>query len=377
MKKEYIKYISAEMPSFVRTVTNDKEFWPKEFYFWDPKECYEASGNFLVSLGLIPDDDDFLYDIKDAIKNNDIRMVDSGGFQSGRKGTSHLKPKWIIEKQELLGNCGHIFDKIPSNVSGLKDYPEKDFYTALNKTKRYVDIMQENRTKKDFKLYAVVHGKTLEKKQEWYDTLTKDHDFEGIAIRAEQLVQNIQFCLDNDIKENIHILGTRNLWILSLFATAAFRYKLKNVTVDSSYDRNHARITNFGEFSKRLQYGAPEFNLPFCNCSMCKALENKEEQFSYDIEDYDDFEEARYKLRNRYFLSHSHLETHKTVCYINAIANYSPDLYDFTTKMMVESKIPEYKQIFEAFDNKTTEEYIKNENAKKNNFIDKRQGRLI
>ncbi len=208
-----------------------------------------------------------------------IMMTDSGGYQIesyAKKGRSaKISAGSSLRWQEANSNIGFNLD-IPVTEND-------NFDMCLKKSIKNFDLFERNRKNYTMKMYNVLHGRTLQEIETWYDAV-KDFNFDGWAIGIKGRRGSIYKPLlgymvlhENNalnLKDNLHFFGTSSLKSMLALAMLSKHFDTAITFDSSSYSRvsqfrtwyfpssiRHA--ANFGRNEKKGMKAIP------CRCPVC------------------------------------------------------------------------------------------------------------
>ena len=215
-------------------------------------------------------------------------VADSGGVQMLTMGVD-ISPKKVMEWQEKNSDMAFILDHpaIKKKFGALPGQMDKmnllPFDKCLEKTITNTRAMLEARTTDKLKLYAVVHGTTFARMEQWYKEVRKleeefGYEFDGWAfspatVNIEHVVKSIIFALEHVRDKPVHYFATSGFMALPIVA----RYTIhtpETTTIDSTTylqgmsTRRYILGTFHLRFGKEVNLGGKMTALP-CDCPVC------------------------------------------------------------------------------------------------------------
>jgi len=209
-------------------------------------------------------------------------MGDSGGFQQATQGVRFSAidiMKWL----ESNVTVGFILDLPPIETTGNsglgKQMDTVTFEKRLELTVKNVETMMEVRTKKDFKLYAILQGKERKDMEMWYGGLESfgliDWGISPKTGKPKDCVEMALFLRERGVK-NIHVLGVSNMKATAVLGCISDSFE--TLTYDS---RKWASGTMYGTYwNPYTRAYAVEMMVregghpgPICECPFCLKME--------------------------------------------------------------------------------------------------------
>ncbi len=207
-------------------------------------------------------------------------IADSGGFQIAKAQLGGqdigITPLQILRWMENNADIGMNLDSPPWT----------NFDKSLKTSQENFTVFQNNRENYDFKLYNVLHGKTLPEMIKWYSGV-KDYEFDGWAFGARPAdniylqIIGYMFLRENNAahwETNFHLFGVSGIKNMLVLAMLSHEFG-GSMTFDSSSYITGMRYRRF-YFPKDIRYGI-EFgrdakktmqSIP-CRCPVCRRLE--------------------------------------------------------------------------------------------------------
>lgn len=197
-------------------------------------------------------------------------ITDSGGFQIA-KGKS-ICPEASLRWQE--DNCDIGFNLDVPIING------GNLGTCLAKSVENFRFFEKKRKNYNMKLYNVLHGRTLQEIETWYNAV-ENFNFDGWAIGVKGTIykQILGYMVLHEkdalnLENSIHLFGTSNLQSMLVLAMLSKHFDTA-ITFDSSSYSQGARVrdwyfplsirhsANFGKNAKKSMTAIP------CSCPVC------------------------------------------------------------------------------------------------------------
>jgi len=222
--------------------------------------------------------------------------ADSGGFQIATQDEK-VNAMDVLEWQQGIADVGLTLDypvhAYESNVKEYKAYT-RDFFLQCMKASNenawsMLEHNEENRyrypgAKKKMEVWGVLHGVNITELREWYEHLTKEHEFPGYSIPATDAVNTHkgllgwfeQLPMALEIDAPIHWLGRSEPLIVIVLAKLS-EVRGYDYTYDTSSSIAGPRWGKYYDpyYHNLLWLSSKEENrvninkLP-CNCPVCK-----------------------------------------------------------------------------------------------------------
>lgn len=302
-KKRPIVYIPAEIPQFADETyglgIHNFQYWKPDGPFYWPYMLFSAA--FIDEEAGLPD----------SVRKNAFVFGDSGGFQADKpEFMEQCQPHLVIKKQEANCDAGFILDKPPWKIG--RDYDLDYFRRCARITRDDANIMYENQTREDFRLYGIIQGRNREEWDIWYNIITEEHDFDWWAFSpgtpsstvGTWKVIDFMFWAKEHGMKNIHIFGSAGKLFVPVFAYLVRQLKMGQCTYDASTPPQggvevlSCTLSGRWSTSRDEDKRGPEFELPFCNCPVCQAFDPEPYKASNEERKYT---VAYYKVHTVYF----------------------------------------------------------------------------
>ena len=220
------------------------------------------------------------------ISDNVRLMLDSSGFQVVTKNYETFCLR-VLKWQESVSNDGDIaliLDRPPYKATGSRQFGGNAsdlFEFSLKKTIENAKTMLKHKNNDGMKLYGVVQGETWKQMNRWCKEITRDLEFDGMALSPKpsndpfQIAKYMMLARDNDFK-NIHILQVSGINALAVIYYASTFMNCKNITFDSSSQAAGRERREYKFKGLNLYFGdrvrSKVKKLP-CGCPVCKTID--------------------------------------------------------------------------------------------------------
>jgi tRNA-guanine family transglycosylase len=168
-------YVPAIGDNVIMHWLNDTRWQDKGFRFFDNGNSFFDHKYLLMSAYYRILDEDTDHKTKLRYPDDTVVISDSGGYQVmsfGKKGNPiKVTQMQVLRWMEANSDIGMNLD-VP---------PVGDFNAALKQSAENFLFFESNRLNYDFKLYNILHGRTLDQIKQWYRCV-KDFQFDGWAI---------------------------------------------------------------------------------------------------------------------------------------------------------------------------------------------------
>ena len=280
-----LKYVPALSTSFMdikgHIEVGDKKFSTQ----WWRDDCFFKYNALLVSA---------FYGMKVGfnfrelldIKKDTLLIVDSGGYQVIRQN-AWIEPIELIKWQEKNADICLILDNPPyyMDITKVEDRiisEQESFDRGLERTLRFTEIMERNKTSDTLKVYNVLHGVTVKDMKFWYEKMSR-FKFNGWALSMHPpapmragVISSLIYTLEQP--ESVHFLLGSGFNTMPVVVYASKRL-FKSTTLDSlSYHAHGFRqqyVLPWGLGHDVYDYGWKKDNekiqLP-CPCPVCKEM---------------------------------------------------------------------------------------------------------
>jgi len=214
-------------------------------------------------------------------KNADKSKIfaDSGGYQITTMNKK-IEPFAVLRWQEKIADVAFTLD-VPPHYGGQENYDDWIRKCRL-KSNENADVMWRFKQNDDMQLWGVVQGRDFDECKDWYEDLTKEHQYDGYSIALSinagakdktPWIKQLMFA--KTIPKRFHFLG----WSEPLFVIVLAKLA-KVMNLDYTYDTSTANIgARFGKYidpnsfhhiwlSKKRRNRSTISKLP-CDCPVC------------------------------------------------------------------------------------------------------------
>lgn len=312
IKSVYLPAMNAtHIGAFKKKLTNKNN---KEFLPLSKENSIYYHPNFLISAGASNN-----YKKKELSKElgyyeylkdfNNIIIGDSGGHQIANgtiKYSDDIRKQivdWLIDNS----NYAMVLDLPPYSIPGKY----KDFFTQSMKNFAY---MNDRQKETDVKFINILHGKSEDDLNRWYDEV-KDYDFTGgwaigsttIGVNIYYMLQSFFYSYDVGIFDNLtpekilHFLGfSRNkdliilLYLQKKLNQLGYKFRITFDSSSSTFSASKGNIFSFPKLTgmSHIRMSNKDIDVMktldipmFCSCAAC-AGENLSDIFKNNFDTY-------------------------------------------------------------------------------------------
>jgi len=255
----------------------------KSFQWWKDDCFFKYNGLLVSAFYAMKEGWDFREKL--GIGNDVLLVADSGGYQILRQ-ESWIEPIDLIKWQERNCDVALTLDNpLPyvdaTNIEKRKLTEEVAFNRALERTYRFIKIMERNRKREDLTVLNVLHGRNLRELEKWYNKV-KEVKFEGWCLSLHPPTPKwtaliSTFIYAKEQPHQVHMLlgsGFKTTPVL-VYASKLF----ETTTFDSlSYHAHGFRMqyvlpwsVGHDVYDYGWKKGEPVLPLP-CPCPVCQSL---------------------------------------------------------------------------------------------------------
>jgi tRNA-guanine family transglycosylase len=283
-----------------------------------------------------------------------VFIADSGGYQMesfSRKGKDvNITPMQVLRWIEKNADIGMNLDVPPWDT----------FDDPLKRSVENFKLFEKNRINYNFKLYNVLHGKSLSEIQQWYGAV-KDFNFDGWAIGIDPATNiylqiiGYMYLHENDaanLNGFCHFFGMSGLQNMISLAMVSEHFDTA-LTFDSSSYNIGSRFRKYvlpGNIRYQVDFGRDaKHNLKSipCNCPVCRNT-----NISLLYEQVNNITPILISLHNLYY----YIETNK---FVNSIVCDNDFLLEYALSVNELNLVKNINNMFDDYD-KFGVEYVYN-----------------
>ncbi len=276
-----------------------REEWDKNDYdvdlcWWTDNALVEYP-YMLISYGVISDRGEFgrfNWVEENKVPDDTFILTDSGGFQISTKDLE-ATPREAIEWQKESGDAGLIMDSPPRGR--WTDDEKKDcnwdfFKKTAKETRQNIEYIQDEvEENKDF-FYGVLHGRTPEEFDYWWEECIEPFDFDKIAYAPRppgnpmSSSLGLSYLAEKDV-QNVHVLGVLGYQVMPVMYYAGNSFKklyfdASSFSTPGKYAQMYNQYLSKVDIGRTAKRNGIDHSSFFCNCPVCQFAE--EHNITYD-----------------------------------------------------------------------------------------------